>query len=77
MDDVGQENFDMPEMKPSSFSPKVRSNSATVALACWPLTRKIAMSVSASASFLHQKIIHTLIFKIKTNIPAKLVECLL
>jgi hypothetical protein len=81
MDDVAQRKLWMPEMMLSSFPSKFSSNSAKVASA-WPLTRKKAMSVSASPSFEHYEIIHALhtshnsqVYKIKINIPARITEC--
>jgi hypothetical protein len=67
MDDVGQEKClkILPEMMLSLLSFKFYSNLAIVA-STWPLTRKKAWSLSAFASFVHNKIIHTRLYKVKS-----------
>ncbi len=65
MDDVGHENSEKPEMMPH-FLPSLNPSLS-------PQSRKKAMSVSASAQFLHYQIIHIQVYEIKTNIiPARL-----
>jgi hypothetical protein len=66
MNDVGQENPNVTQMMPSSLS----SNSAIKASA-WPLTRKQAHVCVCQLFNTNNS---TRIYKIKTHIPAKIVE---
>jgi hypothetical protein len=71
MDDVGQENSGMPEMMTIIFKSFLLIQPILILVS----DKKKAMPVMTSASFLHYKIIHTKVYKIKTHIPAKIEEC--
>jgi hypothetical protein len=72
MDDVGQENSGMPEMMTIIFTSFLLIQPILILASD---KKKVMPVMTASASFLHYKLIHTKVYKIKTHIPAKIEEC--